>query len=79
MHYRGGLQGSKDSTSEASLPVNGISDPVQELGDLSVDTWLLPTFLAPAHNPIDEVSTILFTGQRAPRVTLRKSHRRLAL
>ncbi|OBS80157.1 hypothetical protein A6R68_21643 [Neotoma lepida] len=51
-----GLQGSEDSTSEASLPVDGAFDPVQELGDLSVDTWLLPAFLAPAHNAIDEDS-----------------------
>lgn len=65
-----GLRGSEDSSSEASLLVDGVFDPIQKFGDLSVDTWLLPTFLAPAHNSIDEVSAVLFTGQRAPRVTL---------
>jgi hypothetical protein len=57
-----GLQGSADSTSEASLPVHGGLYPIQELGDLSVDSWLLPTFLAPAYNPVDVVSSILLTG-----------------
>lgn len=57
-----GLRGSTVSTSEASFPVHGCLYPVQELGDLSVDSWLLPTFLAPAYNPIDVVSAILFTG-----------------
>lgn len=69
---REGLHGSEDGTSEAALPVHGAFDPVQELGDLSVDAWLLATFLTPAHNPIDKISAIFFTGQRAPRVTLRE-------
>lgn len=56
------LRGSADSTSEASLLVHGGFYPIQELGDLSVDSRLLPTFLAPAYNPIDVVSSILLTG-----------------
>lgn len=57
-----GLQGSVESTSEASFPVHGGLYPTQELGDLSVDSWFLPTLLAPAYNPIDVVSSILLTG-----------------
>lgn len=57
-----GSPGSADSTSEASLLVNGVFDPIQELGDLSVDSWLLATFLAPAYNPVDIVSAVFFTG-----------------
>lgn len=52
------------------LPLDGGFDPIQEFGDLGVDPWLLPTFLAPAHYPIDVVGPILLTGQRASRVTL---------
>lgn len=47
-------------------------DPLQEFGHLGIDPWLLPTFLAPAHYAIDIVGTILLTGQRASRVTLRE-------
>lgn len=57
-----GLQGSAYSASEASLLVHGGLYPIQELGNLSVDSWLLPTFLAPAYNPVDIVSSILLTG-----------------
>lgn len=74
-----GLRGFEDSSSEASLLLNGVFDPIQKFGDLSVDAWLLPAFLAPAHDPIDEVSAILFTGQRAPRVTLRGEPQEVSL
>lgn len=47
-------------------------DPIQEFANLSVDPWLLPTFQAPAHYPIDIVGAVLLTGQRASRVTLRQ-------
>lgn len=57
-----GLPGSADSTSDTSLPLHGGLYPLQELADLSVNTWLLPTFLAPAYNPVDIVGAILFTG-----------------
>ena len=59
-----------EDTSKASLPFHGGFDPSQEFGHLGVDSWLLPTLQAPAHDPIDVVGTILLTGQRASRVTL---------
>lgn len=66
-----GLSGSED-TLEATFFLDGSSDPTQEFGNLGVDSWLLPTFQAPAHYPIDVVGAVLLTGQRASRVTLRE-------
>lgn len=64
---------------EASLPLDGGFDPIQEFGDLGVDPRLLPTFQAPAHYPVDIVGAIPLTGQRAPRVTLREKDTSSAL
>lgn len=59
-------------TLEARLPLDGGFDPIQEFGNLGVDPWLLPTFQAPAHYPVDVGGAILLAGQRASRVTLRE-------
>jgi hypothetical protein len=59
--------------------LDGGFDPIQELGNLGVDPWLLPTFLTPAHNSIDIVGTVLLTGQRASGVTLREKEQEVIL